>query len=1011
MSVTDLIASNNIRVADEFYLMELWGTTQDPPYHSYSYYRMFEGGVVESVTDDVVTLDSDITRQVIDPLDRSDSYGTTLSKNHANRYLLIWDGAAVCSIYKITSNTVDTITCDGQDFSAVAAGDIAIICDLVKPESASCGRDIDKMMATANITVARTAAQTNLIRPMTWIYWRKRIWSGTQSVDWFDVGWFCVTSVDDDEDPAKITIQAEALDALKLLNSRPYEGIIASDKISMHGRVGTANTDAIVLDMIDESGGTDDGFYRFVDSPETASDAVKLANHTFNWCQSPPVVIYKSADTNPTISAGDELVLTSDAVQILYGSGEIRIQAKTYNDDFVDESLPNIKVQYYRYANYNDCVRGVVTSITGTNHTLNDTGLAAGLALPTTGNGIKDATLRITSGLARGLTYTITSNTASTVTVAEDLVAAGLATNDTYELFDINDPMRIIESLLLNNGYQMANDALPLYVSALDDILLADQPASVQTYDGADYANITDAVKNETTTSALLAGNGDIVYVGHTMPFTRLYALMSTGVASGNYTMQYYGSLGWTTLPTRGKVNTQFADSGLMMWNGVNDWRVYTVNGAGPLFWVRFVQAGAGTSGTVKRMQVMDRVSAPSMQYTLSDNTTAEQIITKLREDRMIRPNWFLYADESGVIQGQEVTQSAAADWTMSKKLAVRRSRGDDDVYTGILYKGHDPNPVDLAVSDGTVAIDTTDELDALISSGDAKEGYPNDDTIGLPLVIDGVDYRDITKVSGDQLKQRWQYVTDEFQSVRDLDNVPLWYVSLDQSYSDLSKVELVLDGMLAQYCNWNESGGFAVQGLEVSNDTGVYSALTWLPLCSEAQAFSAEGGVKTYTFESGSDAWQSTWKHIRLKSVIAAECNTRRHKRVFFATAFAIELRVYRSPEQTKTLWLGEDVPFTGTEYLDMVKRYGRRLFVMPYVDYSATTEGKRTERAIDYLKELVFISPEVPVEGVRPDAKLFDTIQLTQAEMSIDRLMFVKSMTIGTGAQTSIVAQDYTL
>lgn len=1034
MSIETLLAARTVEVADDIYVVELYVPSSDPPYHDDADLPTFEGGVVGSATGETVTLS--LARRAIDPDDRTDDYRQNLGStgDQIGRWMIVRTGTLAGNVYLITGSGSDTITCDGHDLSSLSSGDVVVIADRVRVGSIRCNRDIDSLSAGFNATLDWDGDPNSarMVRSASWIYWRQ-LWSGNGETDsWRDVGWFQIASPPRALNPDP-DLSMTGNDILRQLSIQPWTGAFQPDVIEAHQRAtDTAGARCVVLKVVDESS-DDDGMYRFFDSPES-TEALVLVNHTSSWCVLPPPVIYASADDNDTISAGDRLIPAGQGIDLKYGTGEVRVQAKTWND-LVDEGFAYVKAQYSRYATYLDQTAGTSTDVTTT--TLTDTTRSGALAWPTLGVGLDGMTLRITSGLARGKTFTIASNTANSITATESLTDAGVATGDDYEVHAINDPRRIVEDLLLATDFQCRDADRALYVAELDEVLVPGYAEQVLYYNGSTYTDLSDEVQDETSSDDTLANSGDILYVGHPNRYLIPKLWLTTPWTSGAVVIEYWNGSTWTTGELTGFVDgtSELTQTGAVHLPLLNDWRPTTVNGGAAAYFLRWRCTSAPSNALgLSAIEILGRPSAPPpseaewMEAQDEDDRKPADVLQQLRSNGLIPPNWILYVDRQGVVQGKEIVQAETADWTFDVKFRAEDLPDENAIRTGVLVRGQSYNTDNIAVRDTGVTIEQSTELQAKITAGSVVVGTSNDHSEhSLYGIISNVDLREHESIangqlagvpsdwetpdtSGPQLRLRWGYATSENAShQRSLDNTPLWIVDLGQAYADISEVAIVIDNGAHPWMNraQTHAGDKPIFALEVSTDKS-----TWLPLCdaAAATAIREQGKLSEYIFSDGDSRFQRSWRYLRKKCVIGGWITQGRTAGQVRESGQVVVLKIRRSGELQRTLWLGEEAPFTADAYTNMRRRYRRRLAIDGVVDPSADTDDKVLARARKRLREWLAASNDRTLDGIRPDADLFDSVEVTQTEFGITaENHLITSLTIDGGGQCSAVMRNY--
>lgn len=202
---------------------------------------------------------------------------------------------------------------------------------------------------------------------------------------------------------------------------------------------------------------------------------------------------------------------------------------------------------------------------------------------------------------------------------------------------------------------------------------------------------------------------------------------------------------------------------------------------------------------------------------------------------------------------------------------------------------------------------------------------------------------------------------------------------------------------------------------LDVSSDSQAdYLAGTasWRALCTPATGITIDqSGTREYRFSTSDAGWQNSWQLIRLRcvqpdgSVSHASGNIR-------GTASVTEIQVFGSKEISTTIYVGEQAPFSGAAYQNLRRRYGRRLHVLSEIDYSANTDASITARANQYLREISSLFPALTIDEVRPNARLFETVAVTQATWGYSaRPFLITAVTVNEGPVASLEARDYSL
>lgn len=1034
MSVDSILASGDARVMDDVFVMEMYYPSSDPPYRDPNDLPMFEGGIVQSVSGTTITFSQ--ARRAINPATRADDYAKNFGDpyNQNGRILIVWSGSSKGETRNIVGSGTNTLTVD--EAVSLSAGDVCLIANRIDVSSLRVTKDIDTL--TAGLSAAfgwdGTTLKSGMIRSASWVYWRQAWESNTESTGWMDVGLFQVASPPKSLSPEP-QISLTGYDALRQLDIQPFSGVFSADKIEEHSRAtNSPGGKCVILKMIDESN-DDAGMYRCFHSPET-TDAAILVNHTVSWCVLPPPVIYASKDNNDTItSSTDQLIPITNGIDIIYGRGELRIQAKTWNDLY-DEGFRYVKAQYSRFAQFEDLVASTATNISGT--TLSDSSRSGALAFITTGIGLKDMTVRMTSGNARGQTFKVSSNTSNTITATSSFATAGVVAGDAYELYNINDPLHIVEDLLVKTDFQMCNPNLPFYIDTFDRVFVPGYAEIVQFYNGSSYTDISAAVQDETTVTSTMSANGHIIYFGSPRKINALGLWIDTREAGGSFVWEYWNGSSWTSAQLAGFTNgtSNLTENGTVRIPPVNDWRPTSVNGSDQAFFLRVRCTGLNNTVKLRMVELQGVPSAPGpdladwAETIEEDDRKPSEIIQNMRSSGLIPPNWVVFADNHGVVQAKAIEQGNTAAWSYDRMASVEESFDENSIRTGVVVKGQSYSTENIATRAEGATIEQSSELKAKLSAGSVEIGVSNDNSEhSLWTVISDSDLREEqriangvlpgipadwvpTNTSGPQLRYRWGYKTSENPNhYRELDNLPLWIVDLGQQYDDISEVAIVVDNGAHAWIKkaGTKPGDIPIFALDVSNDK-----TNWLPLCDQAsaQSIKQQGALSEYIYTSGSSHFQRSFRYIRKRCVVAGWLMAGRTADLSYESGQVVVLKVRRSGELTRLLWLGSEPPFTSTQYTNMKRRFRRRLAVEQVVDPTADTDDKLLARARKRLREWQYITPERTIDGIRPDAKLFDTVAVTIPELGLDaESHLITALSVSSGGDISCTMRNYVI
>ena len=906
-----------------------------------------------------------------------------------------------------------------------------------------------------------------------------------------------------------------------------------------------------------------------------------LANHTMNWQQDCPPLFYLSNDEDKILTGStdgsfgdpspDQPMPLKDGMEVMYGEGMLRIKASVFNDYFriatpgsgytaaynayiaTPNSTtaaaweaaatssgnsftsfnglsyhrpPRIKCCYSRWANSADRIDATI-AVGGISYTAPATTLtlatASGAPLPGAGAGLQGLTLRLESGAARWLTFTIQGSTAiagltpppapgGTVTVNADLLAYGVQAGDQVSLIQHNDPQGIVADLLRRVGFQTLDPTRPLYLDHLDLPLL---PATVQSawagpHDGTfptgpaypstgTLTDVTTALQCGLSPTSLLHNVGDCLYLGLGAITRWLWLDIAAGWSGGAYALEYYASDStWKTLTLTedGTVvaGQPLGQTGLLGWAPppASLWGLQTLTYTSPpgpaplLFCVRLrVTTAPAAALQLNRATFEDVPMAPSpTEYQTQEGAKPAACLDMLRSNGLLAPNWILRCREDGVTAADNVLQKLSPDWLFTRQSGVRRQRSDKDIYTAAYYTGvaedatvvsnpavnpgasiHEcvgvgeplhslltRNPLYPVVHDITTACFSvyrgwSSDFIALrfppMTSYQTDVGGQNWD-LAPQFLIDGSDYKLFTTStripwpsgyvgpSGcpGYWPHRWSYTTRNplaatVVEMATLDNVPLWYVDLGVVMGGLNEVDLYVDGY---HCDTSYAASASritdpYGRLEVvpagPGDTRAYSDLgpaDWVPLCAAANGFdvSRKGEVQ-FQFTGG----QSSFRYLRYVSVSAGMIQTTGNNYPMYDTGYCVSIQIMQTGNLAGFAQYGQTGPFADSDtatptYANLYRRFGKRYFISKQPDPGASSMDYAIAKAIDNLRELSIVRPQIPITGFRPEATLGQTVGLIRPEYHLlppGRPHLIVGLSRGAAGHVDVKLQDFSL
>ena len=536
MSTTSILQSGDIKYRAILRKHVVHWATTDPPYYLATDIPQLYSGDSSTVTSTTVTA-ATLTA----------SAAAWDDDQHIGMWVEMLSGTAKGKFYRITANSATKITIDSDFWDLVSDG--VLVGDTFKVSNILLGvtqfprvqRSRGMLAASIALEIANDTGQYGAqLREMDLIECRHQILSASETGGEITVGYFFVDSIDD---PGVGTISIQGRDAMKLGLLDRWTGVLQGDFIwePVTATNRTTATPCAVMAGTDKVTSTNGDWYIFTHTKASgaASAALKRLAKTINWVQNPLPQLWRSANTNATVTTASDvdLPLQENKVVIYFGNGEVWIN-KTYYDGW-SATTPNIKISYHRFATYFDNLTGAATGVSTT--IVTDTNRAF------TVDGLIGATLRFTSGTCRFRKFTISANTATTITLNTDVAALGATTGDIYEVVDCNAPHWRIVDMALACGFQARDSAKPFYIASPSALLLARRPSNVQRYNGTLYTNSV-AVMTENTflLESRIIETGTVTEITATIltnsakswstdEHINRYIEITSGTANGNY--------------------------------------------------------------------------------------------------------------------------------------------------------------------------------------------------------------------------------------------------------------------------------------------------------------------------------------------------------------------------------------------------------------------------------------------------------------------------------------------
>lgn len=688
-----------------------------------------------------------------------------------------------------------------------------------------------------------------------------------------------------------------------------------------------------------------------------------------------------------------------------------------------------LKARYAKWCGDCDVREATVTSIADAGLTLVCDDLTGSLALPEVGTAPYKSVIgwsaRITSGLARGAIYTIQSNTSTSITLDRSALADGVAEGDYFEIGQINDPAEVLETALLMSGYQVGDADRPMYVEPLAPALQPDSCASVQAYSGSVWTDLTADAADESVGFTTSLSSGDVLYIGHTYPYTWDYFETANSGGVEGVVREYWSGVDWIEIPSLRYVDqtalgdASFVYSGYMHWNRPSDWTTCTVNLNGPLFYTRLRGTYASQPDlTLKRVSILGRSQFKSpTQYVFKDNKKASDILQDCRSQRVLPPNWILRADFDGHIVGEAVVQQDAV-WRADGATGLRHVTHESDTITACTYTGYSENIDNIAIIHRVIAAGfspvSIEGNDTYLATKGIVPAPNNDHTHGVDGLLLG--YLQVSSVPdpGGGYWGVWQYyrngVYPGVDTAAPISQEVLWTLDLGGIADNLNEFHLYTNNDLKPTtANAHKGTQSPTLGLQVSSD-----GTTWYWLCNTASSLllnpDNQNGFKDFRLTSGEAGWQSEWRYMRCLCMVAGNYVDGSTTRSY--TGAVLGMKLYQNQQLTATVKLGIDAPFTADEYADRMRRYGVNQDLSSDIDYSADTYAKVRARAVARLREYSYNLPELILDVLRPDARLFDTAAVTWVQKGyVDRGFMLLSLSAQKGAQISAKVRDCTV
>jgi hypothetical protein len=710
--------------------------------------------------------------------------------------------------------------------------------------------------------------------------------------------------------------------------------------------------------------------------------------HTWNWANTPSAAQLWADE----ISFYDK----EGACQVVYGDGEVHIERNYFEateDDGGLETPTAVYAAYWRYVVTGDLVTATVTAADATTITCG--------ASSWTPNEFVNQRCIVTSGDGKGHVFIVASNTATVLTIAgEDPTDYGLAATNTLQLRDANQAEDRLRDVLHDAGFQSKANTLPYWIEEIElgsnniylgpveytsdgpkqhleivkEIIDAVKP-NVEIWADVDgHLHIAEVVQGKVTT---LSGNeatgqtvlsvvneaiftvGEHAYIwdtAHTAyedlgDVTDKSAInhtvtVTTGLAADYVTGDELSTTAVKYELTTWENCTEVSDPG-----GIATEVIY--RGRAPRVENRAWRASGGKIIPIKHWDYEWGAGTHHLQLKNNGSTV----------DTVSCPHTHLDGDEAA---GQTILSVAAT----SSFVVGNRVRIWNTARTACEELG---KVTDLAAG---ATITVTTALIGSYSNGDEVENVEAE-YAAYEAAIDN----DMHKWF------RWELDATLTKTADIFANEDLFTIDLGAQYT--------LD-MVQVQCgkNPNDTRGLRIGILASADNT------RWEWLSNDLNF------AEYWESQRILDIPGVTARYIKVRCMqSAAKTNHREVSigEVFVFCTDVIEQTAQAGVDRSALTPVGDD--FTSAYYTGLKQKLGRRRYIKPDtgVDENArhATDPDQyvQDRADEWLKALARYYSTLQVTGIRPDAKLNDTVQVTITDRGIDALYLIRTLDKGPG------------
>jgi len=640
------------------------------------------------------------------------------------------------------------------------------------------------------------------------------------------------------------------------------------------------------------------------------------AAHTINWANSPSAAQLWADETS--FYPGE------NSCQVVYGDGEVHIERTYFEGDELD-TPDTIYCAYWRYVVAGDTSVETITAADATTITCGGASWDA--------NEFANQKCIIQDGDGKGKVFTVKSNTATVLTIAnDDPTDWGLAADDTVQLRDANQAEDRLRQLLHDAGFQSKSDALPYWIEEIDcgDNNIYLTPAEYTTETAKQHLavvrEILDAVKPNVEIWADSAGHLHIAEV----------------VQAESATYELTTWEGCTEVHDPGGIATEVIYRGRAPRVINRAWRA----------------SGGSVIDPCPYNYEWGAVAWPSNGATLQlkkNKTTVDTVDSA--------PSTTLDAGEDAAQTVLSVT--ATGNFAVGDRVRIWNAAGDTYQNLGKI--------TEIAAGD-TVTV-TTGLTDAHLTD-DLLENVEAE-YLAYEAAIDNDMHRWF----------RWELDADLDKEDDPFADVDLFTIDLGAAYS-LDMVQVMCGK------NPDDTRGLRI-GILASADNATWE---WL---------SNDLNFKEY--------WESqriteivgvTARYVKVRCMQSAAKSDHREVsigEVFVFVSDVIEMTAQAGVDRSGDTPAGAD--FTGAYYTALKQKLGRRRVIKP--DFGVDENARHAtdpdayvqDRADEWLAALARDYSTLRVTGIRPDAVLNDTVQVTIASRSIDALYLVRTLDKGPG------------